>query len=322
MSESLSPKIINEKILENFIEYQDLFVEFQSSFLSGIYKRYENMENGNLVLYFAKQAHQDILRQKDYDLNFNLSFEQFWENHGLYNPRKNTIINIANDTSLPKETARRKISQLIKQEVLGKKNKNIAWLPNEQYKKSYNLFAHEEINNLSQLLNLVCNKINLPISTKEAKKELKEKFSLYWFHYLNVQLKFLKIWSLRFKDLDLILISLQVIRIFTSSAKKNNLSHEKIFNDTSIIKNFEDVGISATSISEATSIPRATCIRKLEILIRLKMISRDKNSKRYYIIPTITGSNLISKKLTLEITKTFSEFYFICIRAINVTNLN
>jgi hypothetical protein len=83
MSPSLSPKIIKVLLLENLVEYQDLFSQFQSNFLTGLYKRYQGVENGNLVLYFAKQVHQDILRQKDYNLNFDISFENFWENHKL-----------------------------------------------------------------------------------------------------------------------------------------------------------------------------------------------------------------------------------------------
>ena len=78
MSLSFSPSIIENKILENFIEYQDIFIEFQSNFLINLHKRYQGVENGNLVLYFARLAHQDILRQKDYNLSFNISFENFW----------------------------------------------------------------------------------------------------------------------------------------------------------------------------------------------------------------------------------------------------
>ena len=66
MSSLLSPKIIQDTILENFIEYQDIFIQFQSNFLADLYKRYQGVDTGSLVLYFAKFAHQDILRQKDY----------------------------------------------------------------------------------------------------------------------------------------------------------------------------------------------------------------------------------------------------------------
>ena len=53
-------KNIENKILEDWIEYQYLFIEFQSKFLTNLHVRYQGIDNGNLVLYFAKQTHQDI----------------------------------------------------------------------------------------------------------------------------------------------------------------------------------------------------------------------------------------------------------------------
>ena len=45
-------KRIKNKILENYTEYLYLFVQFQSEFISGLYKRFQGVENENLVLYF------------------------------------------------------------------------------------------------------------------------------------------------------------------------------------------------------------------------------------------------------------------------------
>ena len=316
MTSFLSPKKIEELILDNFTEYQHLFIQFQSNFLSRLYKRYQGVETGNLVLYFAKLAHQDILRQKEYDLNFNISFEKFWENHKLISPTKNPITKIAEDVSVPKETARRKILQLIKQKVLSKKKKNIGWFPNEQYKESYNLIIQSEIKELSSLIYYICNQMNLSVSKDNAEKQLKEKFNFYWFHFLNTQLKYFKLWSTQLKDLDIVLIGLQVAAVFTLREKKKYLSHENIYNNSSVIKNFENTSITATSISEITGIPRATCIRKLKQLIKLKMLAQDDISKSYYLSSTSTTQDLISKKITQDIIKTSSEFYFICIRAL------
>ena len=48
------------------------------------------------------------------------------------------------------------------------------------------------------------------------------------------------------------------------------------------------------------------------------MVSQDKISKRYYIIPNAVTKDLISEQLTKKIVITFSEFFFICVRAINI----
>ena len=313
-----SQEDIEKIILENYIDYQYLFVESQSKFLSGLYNRYQSVENGNLVLYFAKEIHQDILRFRDYDLNFNISYEKFWENHLKINPKEKSIIKIALDVNLPNETARRKNLQLTKQNVLNKKNKNIGWLPNEQYKQNYNLFTSKEIDDACKLIIFICEKINFPISKSELVKELRDKFRFYWFHYLGTQLEYLRLWNKQFKDRELILIFLQIAHLFTSKAKEKNLSHKKLYDEPSLFKNFISTSISATSISEVTNIPRATCVRKLNFLTEMKIISKDKISKRYYIIPEAFSDSSVSRKTTREVVKSFSNFFFICIKALSL----
>ncbi|MDC0513453.1 hypothetical protein OAN67_00395 [Pelagibacteraceae bacterium] len=320
--QSLLVKNIEEKILDNWVEYQHLFVEFQSKFLTGLYFRYKGIENGNLALYYARETHHEILRKKDYDLDFNLSYEKLWKNHSEINPRQISVIKIATETHLPKETTRRKILQLVKQKVLNKKNSNIGWLPNEQYKKNYNLFINEEITDVTRLINFVSEKINLSISKEEITKELKEKFSFYWFHYLSTQLKYFRLWSKQIKDLELVLILLQVANLFISKARKKNLSHKSLYDNPNLFKEFMSASISATSISEVTTIPRATCVRKLETLVKLKIILKDPASKRYYFIPDAMSEELISRKITEKVVRLFSEFYFICLRALKVKPSN
>jgi hypothetical protein len=318
MESSNLRKNIESTILNNYLEYTTLFMLFQSEFLTGVYKRYQDLENGNLTLYFARQAHQDILRQRDYDLNYNISYKNFWKNHDIINPKKKSIIKISEDLSLPKETTRRKILQLIKQKVLNKKNKTIAWLPSEEYKKNYNLFINKEIDELSQLMNFICKKLNIDTTSQEIAKELKDKFSFYWFHHLTTQLEYIKIWTKQFKDLELVLIFIQVITRISAKAKEKSITHENLYKSPWVIKSFEDLTISATSISEVTGIPRATCVRKLEKLVSLKMILQDNFSKRYFLSEEAINSNIINKNITENIVKLFSEFYFICIKAINL----
>ena len=309
-----SQQNIEKTILENYIEYQFFFVEFQSKFLLSLYSRYQSVESGNLVLYFAKETHQNILRKRDYDFNFDISFEKFWENHSQINPQRVSIIKIGEDTHLPKETARRKILQLIKQKVLNKKNRNIGWLPSEQYKQSYNSIAGNEIENVGKLTSFICEKINLSVFKKEITEEIQKKFSYYWFHYLGAQLEYLKLWRKQLNDLELGLIFLQIAHVFTAKIKEKNISHEDLYNDPSLLKGFISASVSATSVSDTTTIPIATCVRKLEILVQLKLISKDQITKRYYM--NFALDSLISQTIKKKMVKIFSNFFFICIRGV------
>ena len=61
------------------------------------------------------------LRERDKDLDFNISFEKFWENHEKTKQDNRKIIDIAQSTGLPKETARRKVNNLIRTKGFAKK---------------------------------------------------------------------------------------------------------------------------------------------------------------------------------------------------------
>lgn len=315
---SVLAKTIKEKILENFFGYVKIFFPFQSEFLSVLYKRYQCLDSANLVLYFAKKTHQAILRKKEYDLDHDLSFEKFWENHSVVTISRSTIMDIAKEANLPKETTRRKLSELIKQKVLSKKNRSILWLPSHEYKQSYNQVVGEEIKQIAKLTKYVTDSINLNISREQIDIEYRKRFSFYWFHYLDLQTKWMRMWKSRMNDLELVLMFMQIATLLTSRVKED-VSHSKLFSKPEILSTLQEdsVSVSATSMSDVTGIPRATCIRKLNQMARLKLITQDKNSKRYFIVPEALNKNFVSKELTESAVELFSNFYFICIKALN-----
>ena len=48
-------KNIEKILLDNFIDLMPSFYEMESSFLSGIYERYGNLEEGNIVIFFCER---------------------------------------------------------------------------------------------------------------------------------------------------------------------------------------------------------------------------------------------------------------------------
>ena len=57
-------------------------------------------------------------------------------------------------------------------------------------------------------------------------------------------------------------------------------------------------------------------------MVSQKLLTQDKKSKRYYIIPEALNKSLVSKDLTEKVTGLFSDFYFIVIKALNTRNLH
>jgi len=327
----LEKKNIEKILLNNFLDLMPSFYEMESAFLSGIYKRYGGLEEANIVIFFARDLHLEILRKREVDLNFNLSLDQFWNSHKSIIQKKKKIITIAKNTGLPRETARRKILSLIKKKHMKKAEKDkIFWEPDSKSKDSYTKIIEEQINSLSRFIFQQLQFFSLNIPILKIEKEIKNNYSFYWYHYLNTQLQYIKLWQTQLKDLEMVLIGLQTL--IQSIKDLKNLNKLRSFDSFLLIKsikntdslNIENTGISATSISEVTGIPRANCIRKLEKFIKMKVVEKNSITKRYNLIPaqikSTSSDNLILDgiKHTIDI---FSEFSSIVLRSLNKSSL-
>ena len=278
-------KNIQKNLFDNFFKLMPTFYEMESNFLSGVYKRYGDLEGGNIIIFFARDCHLEILRKREKDLDFDLSLDKFWNNHKDIRQGKRKIILVSQETGLPKETARRKILNLIKSKHLKRIDKNkLFWEPTSENKETYMGIINEEINYLSKFIYEQAKLLSLNLPLSKIEKEIKKNYSFYWYHYLNVQLEYIKYWQLKLNDLEMLLISLQVIiQSLNFIKKKSNDSHGLVLNKISKNLSIKDANISATSVSDITGIPRATCIRKLDKFVKLNMLEKDKSSKRYYL---------------------------------------
>ena len=66
----IEQKNIEKAISDNFVKLMPSFYEMQSLFMSGLYKRYGDLEGGHIVIYFARDLHLQILRKREKDLQF------------------------------------------------------------------------------------------------------------------------------------------------------------------------------------------------------------------------------------------------------------
>ena len=278
-------KNIQKNLFDNFYKLMPTFYEMESNFLSGVYKRYGDLEGGNIIIFFARDCHLEILRKREKDLDFDLSLDKFWNNHKDIRQGKRKIILVSQETGLPKETARRKILNLIRSKHLKRIEKNhLFWEPTSENKETYMNIINEEIVYLSRFIYEQAKLLSLNLPLSKIEKEIKKNYSFYWYHYLNVQLEYIKYWQLKLNDLEMLLISLQVIiQSLNFIKKKSNDSHGLVLNKISKNLSIKDANISATSVSDITGIPRATCIRKLDKFVKLNMLEKDKSSKRYYL---------------------------------------
>ena len=290
LEKKISLKAIEENFEKNLFKILPTFFEMQSTFLSGIYKRYGDLEGGQIVIYFARNLHLKVMRKREEDLSFDLSLDKFWFNHQNTIQDKLKIISVSRFTGLPKETTRRKIIQLTKLRHLKKSNKNnLYWEPSSQAKDTYLLIIKEQIQSLSKFLFEQSKLLNIDVPFIKFYKEIEKNYCFYWYHYLTTQLDFMKYWQKKTKDLEILLIGLQSLIQSLNYFKKNNVKDN-------LSNKYPD--ISATSVSEVTGIPRATCIRKLEWLSKAKFVKKDPLSKRYNLINEKSSDGIFDNPLT------------------------
>ena len=301
-TKSFRNEYLRKKFEENYLKIMPSFFEMQSTFLSGIYKRYGDLEGGNIVIFFARDLHLQILRKREINLDFDLSLEKFWVNHKNIVQGKQRIIVVSKQTGLPKETARRKILHLIKKKHIKKGEKNrLFWEPASDHKETYIKIIDEQINSLSRFVFEQTKCINLNVPVSKIEKEIKKNYCFYWYNYLTAQLEYISFWQKRLKDLEMLLIVFQVV-IQTIKIKESKNSSPDI---------------SATSISEITGIPRATCIRKLDRFVKMKVLEKNLQSKRYSLFVSKNNHNeFINSQSMSDKVSLFSDFSSTIINAL------
>ena len=319
---------INQLLLKRTADLMSEFYEMQSTFLSGIYKRYKSIETANIILCLAKKMHLEIIRQREKNMNHDISLENFWNNFNNISRPTEKIVSISNMTGIPKETTRRKIISLINQNfvVLNKSNKEYYWNLSSKHQEDYFNIVKNEIEILAKFASACAAGLELSIDKNTIVKEIKSQFSFYWYHFLNYQLRWLKMWQDKIKDIDFILIALQAVIPTLQYADKNqnikDLSLENLYKIVGKANNqykFSDTAVSAASISEVTGIPRATCIRKLEKLVKLGMLMRETKTKRYFInqLTSSRTNTILTKENVLFTIENFSEYLAIIFNSIN-----
>ena len=112
-------KIIYDLYCENFDSIHSLFTEFEFAWFQHAYQALKDLDKYNILLYLYKQYFDElneIFKVK--------SLNEFYINP-RFNLEKINIIKISKELMLTKETARRKILELVKEGILIKNKKTI-----------------------------------------------------------------------------------------------------------------------------------------------------------------------------------------------------
>jgi len=308
----LDISIIKKTYSDNFSKIHLEFNKIQRLFLIDIHKINNfDLDKANISLIFIKNLHQEILRKREVDLEYDISFNNFWKNHLNILQRNIKLINISNETKIPKETARRKVQELIKEKIFKKINNVINWHPEQLEKENYDKLIEKHLEMLTNFIINLAIYLKIYLKKEVVKNEIKKNFSFYWFRYLNAQIKYLSIWQDLFSDLELLMICIE-FEIEAGITYKNFISAENYYLFKKNKKNnFKISSLSSTSISLSTNLPRSTCIRKLKKLNKIKILQKDLDAKKYFIN---TEGFYKFKTANQKVIDIFSDFYLIILK--------
>ena len=68
----IQPDEVSFLLIKHYPTLITAFYELQSSWMSRMYKKYQNIELANIVCCFVRNAHLEIIRQKEYNLKNNI----------------------------------------------------------------------------------------------------------------------------------------------------------------------------------------------------------------------------------------------------------
>tara|TARA_B100001123_G_C15262869_1_gene1007279 strand:- start:516 stop:1526 length:1011 start_codon:yes stop_codon:yes gene_type:complete len=318
------PADISKLLLKNFSNLMLEFYEMQTTFLKTRYKVHGSLETSNIIINFIKNVHLAIVRQREKSLDFDISLNSFWDNLQKIEIQSQKIVSIVSTTGIPKETVRRKIQDLMKKDYVSSdsKNKGYYWNLTAKRKDGYLKISRDDVLAISKFISYTTRCLNLNLSNKIIQEELESQFSFYFYHFLQCELSWLKMWKTKIKDVDLMFITIQALipTLKLEEKIKKDINFDNIHSIIGEAHNnySNENAISASSISEVTGIPRATCIRKLQKLVNLGMLIQESKTKRYLVNQnTSDRTKHIAKKENIAFTiQAFSEFLSIVINAL------
>ena len=294
------------------------WIKFQQEWVGNIYNQFKDHDKYIILMYLISKTWQDNSNL----FKFN-SIDEYYSQDEIDLPDI-SLLEISKNLKIPKETIRRKLIELEKQNIIKRAGQKIILVrlalslqKPEHSIKTLSIFYEK----LSILLSTQ-DWFGPSISRTDIELYFKKYYTIFWNHFFKFQIPFLTRWKTVFGDLETWAIwanmginqSLNLEKLFKKSNKNINFSgiKNKNFYLNNIQSNEPEQGINASSIADISGIPRATVLRKLKILTSEKIIKR--NKKLEYVLTNhgklnekIKANYLINQKyIALFVTDIFN----------------
>ena len=314
ISSEINEVEVNKFIFNNFNSISPYFYKLISEWMSDAYKIFKDLDKFLILIYLINTDFEFFRRN-----NLNITYENFYKDKTL-EINKINLIQISKDLNIPKESVRRKISELEKKGIIKKKGKKI-FLDRSAYKSQEPINTLKNVSVLLSKFSEISKKNNIikkSFDRTEVSKLIKNNFSFCWYQFFKFIFSYCYRWRKYFGDLEIMLIGITIAfnSVTTASIKLKGIeSYIDKWREEILQNNIR--GINAMSISEITGIPRPTVIRKINSLIKLNMIEMDKNK-----LLNVKFNNKSYKETSELQNETINDLGIFITRTFNQININ
>ena len=275
INKALDKESLKVIISSNYLNFAPDYMSFLGEWITGTYKAFNDADKYIILGYLFRKTVTFY-----YENYIKVSYETFYKTDH-FDIEKINIVEIAKALGIPKETTRRKVSELEKSGVIKKKGKHLI-IDKSAIKLVEPIHTMRNLTNVFYLLYKICRKeniINQEINKEAITNVMKQNFTYTWHHYY----KFIFTWLYNWKKFFNNDTEKFIIWCIPMLHRANKMRLEKKSPNSNIsswraeIEKIETQGINTMSLSDITGIPRPTVTRKLKVLIANKHLYIDKN---------------------------------------------
>ena len=275
INKALDKESLKVIISSNYLNFAPDYMSFLGEWITGTYKAFNDADKYIILGYLFRKTVTFY-----YDNYIKVSYETFYKTDH-FDIEKINIVEIAKALGIPKETTRRKVSELEKSGVIKKKGKHLI-IDKSAIKLVEPINTMRNLTNVFYLLYKICRKeniINQEINKEAITNAMKQNLTYTWHHYY----KFIFTWLYNWKKFFNNDTEKFIIWCIPMLHRANKMRLEKKSPNSNIsswraeIEKIETQGINTMSLSDITGIPRPTVTRKLKVLIANKHLYIDKN---------------------------------------------
>ena len=285
---NLNAEEVYEVLNKNSNVTVSYWFKLQQAWCHNAYNTFKDYDSYLILIYLVNEIFKKYSDRFQY-----LTYDEFYEKKELIIEKIN-LIEISKDLNIPKETIRRKVNFLQEKNIIFRKGKSIFF-------NSHFLNNTQRPANSKQIMSVFLEKSGQILAKEswfgrsfnriEIEKFIYKYFTICWQHWFRLQIPFLVRHRTFYGDLETWnvwgSIGISQFSDYNKQVQSRVIEDPRSYADLylHLLRHNPKNGINASSISEISNIPRATVIRKLKILLKQKLITKNKKLE-YMLLPS------------------------------------